>query len=62
MRLSEQFIRLNDIQPNNAFFLPNPERGYGLVRNGTFDPDARLDTTCDVIEALLWLDRVEKMK
>lgn len=62
MRLSEQFLRLNEIRPNNAFFLPSPERAYGLVRNGTFDSDVRLDATCYVIEALLWLDRVEQMK
>ena len=50
------------MRPNNAFYLPAPERAYGFIRNGTFDPDVRLDTTCYVIEALLWLDRVEKLK
>jgi len=62
MRRAVRFLRLNEIRPNNAFFLPNPERGYGLVRSGTFDVDVRLDTTCYVIEALLWMNRVEAME
>jgi hypothetical protein len=62
MRRAVRFLRLNEVRSNNAFYLPNPERGYGLVRSGVFDSDARLDTTCHVIEALLWMDRVEKMK
>jgi hypothetical protein len=33
-----------------------------MVRASSFENDVRLSTTCQVIEALLWLDRVEKMK
>ena len=62
MRRAVRFLRLNEIRSNNTFYLPDPERGYGLVRIGVFDDDVRLDTTCHVIEALLWMDRVEKMK
>ncbi|HUV38854.1 MAG TPA: hypothetical protein VMY39_04540 [Planctomycetota bacterium] len=61
-RRAMQFIRFNQLRPNNAFYLPEPQRVYGMVRTTPFYNDVRLDTTCHVIEAILWLDRREKGK
>ena len=62
MRRAVAFIRLNELRPNNAFYLSDPEQVYGMVRASSFENDVRLSTTCQVIQALLWLDRVEKMR
>ena len=62
MRRAVSFIRLNERRPNNSFYLAEPERAYGMVRGSCFDDEVTLDTTCGVIEALLWLDRVEKTR
>jgi hypothetical protein len=62
MRRAVSFIRLNELRPNNTFYLAECERVYGMVRAGSFDDDVNLDTTCYGIEALLWLDRAEKMR
>lgn len=59
-RRAMHFIRLNELRPNNTFYFPEPRRAYGMPRAGSFGNDVRLDTTCHVIEALLWLDRLEK--
>jgi len=55
------FVRLNELSANNTFFQAMPERAYGMVRKSSFDNEVRLDTTCHVIQALLWLERLEKM-
>ena len=62
MRRAVAFLRLNEVRPNNTFFLVNAERAYGFIRSGLFDTDVDLETTAGAIEALLWTDRVEKMK
>jgi uncharacterized protein YyaL (SSP411 family) len=62
MRRAVAFIRLNELRPNNVFYLSDPEQVYGMVRASSFENDVRLSTTCQVIQALLWLDRVEKMR
>ena len=62
MRRAVAFIRLNELRPNNTFYLSEPEGAYGLVRDSSFDSDVSLETICHVTEALLWLDRLEKMR
>ncbi len=62
MRSAMKFLSLNEVRANNSFFLVSPERAYGFVRSGTFDTDVALDATTACIEALLWMDRVEKAK
>ena len=60
MRRAMTFVRLNELRPNNAFYLDEPEGAYGMVRASSFENDVRLDTTCHVIQAILWLERMEK--
>ena len=61
-RRAMHFIRLNQLRPNNAFYLPEPQRVYGLVRTSSFRNDVRLDATCHVIQAILLLERMEKAR
>ena len=60
MRRALEFIRLNQLRPNNSFYLPEPEGAYGMVRAGSFSNDVELDVTCHVIQAILWLHRLEE--
>ena len=62
MRRALDFIRLNQLRPNNTFYLPEPEGAYGRVRAGAFNNEVRLDATCHVIQAILWMHRVEESR
>ena len=61
MRRAGTFIRRNELRPNNAFYLADPESVYGMARASSFENNIPLSTTCQVIEALLALDCAEKL-
>ena len=60
MRRAAFYLRLNQLRPNNAFYVAKPHAVYGMIRVNPFRNTVRLDTTCHALEALLRLRRAEK--